>query len=520
MMNKFKIKNTKSIETIAAAYQQIIELGKRLLAESDLNRLLKVAMDSVIEISNAERGLIILFNETGSIQFQTARSLNKNDIEHPQFEISRTIIDKVNNSGSPINLQNALENPEFQKRKSVDDLKILSVVCLPLKHIQNIFGVVYLDNRSVAGIFDQKTFIFIQEFTNFISLAAFSALERKRLFNRINKLESELRIKYDFESIIGQHPKMLEILQLISQVADTDATVLIQGESGTGKELIARALHFNSSRKEKAFIPVNCAALPEQLLESELFGHVRGAFTGAIKDKAGWFERADEGTIFLDEVNDMSPALQARLLRILQTGDYSRVGTTEIRKCDVRVVAATCKPLLNLVRSGKFREELYYRLNVVDIVLPPLRERKSDIPLLIQHFLKIYKAKHRKPDLKTSPEAENILLNYDFPGNIRELENIIQRAIILATGSIIEPGHIPTNILKNGSDKVSSVNLPQAKRRTTEKVEKEIITTCLYYTSGHISKAAELAGVDRSNFHKLVKKYAIDPDQFKGTEKK
>lgn len=519
-MNKSKIKNKKSIESATTAYQQLLELGKRLLTEANINRLLKIAMDAVIEISNAERGLIILFDETGSIQVQTARSLDKKDIEHPQFEISRTIIDKVKNSGSPINLQNALKNPEFQKKKSVDDLKILSIVCLPLKHNQSIFGVVYLDNRSVAGIFKPETYIFIQEFTNFISLAAFSALERKQLFNRINKLESELRIKYDFESIIGQHPKMLEILQLISQVADTDATVLIQGESGTGKELIARALHFNSSRKEKAFIPVNCAALPEQLLESELFGHVRGAFTGAIKDKAGWFERADEGTIFLDEVNDMSPALQARLLRILQTGDYSRVGTTEIQKCDVRVVAATCKPLHELVKSGKFREELFYRLNVVDICLPPLRERKSDIPLLIQHFLKIYTVKNKKPDLKISPEAESMLLNYDFPGNIRELENIIQRAIILATGSAIEQNHLPANIFRDGSDKISAVNLPQAKRHTTEKVEKEIITTCLYYTSGHISKAAELAGVDRSNFHKLVKKYAIDPDQFKGTEKK
>ncbi|MCI0494140.1 sigma 54-interacting transcriptional regulator [candidate division KSB1 bacterium] len=514
-MNKPKTKNNKSIECIPAAYQQLIELGKRLLTESDINRLLTMAMDAAIEISRAERGLIILFNENSSIQFQTARSLNKEDIEHPQFEISRSIIDKVRNHGSPINLQNALVDPEFQKRKSVDELKILSVVCLPLKHNQKIFGVVYLDNRSVPGIFDQETYLFVNEFANFISLAAHCALERKRLINRINVLESELRIKYDFKSIIGQHPKMLEILQLISQVADTDATVLIQGESGTGKELIARALHFNSRRKEKAFIPVNCAALPEQLLESELFGHIRGAFTGAIKDKAGWFERADEGTIFLDEVNDMSPALQARLLRILQTGDYSRVGATEIRKCDVRVVAATCKPLRELVKSGTFREELFYRLNVVDICLPPLRERKSDILLLVQHFLKIYANKNGKPYLKLSPEIENLLLNYDFPGNIRELENIIQRAVIFATGSMIEPQHIPLNIKNNGQERILSTNLQQARRQAIETAEKEIITNYLNYASGHISKAAKLADVDVSNFHKLIKKYDIDPHQFK-----
>ena len=514
-MNKFKINNWKSIESHTSAYQQLIDLGKRLLTEADINRLLKVAMDSVIEISRAERGIIILFDERGCIQFQTARSLDKEDIEHPQFEVSRTIIDKVRNNGSPINLQNALNDPEFQKRKSVDDLKILSVVCLPLIQNQNIFGVVYLDNRTVAGIFEPKTYFFIQEFTNFISLAAHSSLERKRLVNRINKLESELRIKYDFDSIIGQHPKMLEILQLICQVADTDATVLIQGESGTGKELIARALHYNSSRKDKAFIPVNCAALPEQLLESELFGHVRGAFTGAIRNKPGWFERADRGTIFLDEVNDMSPALQSRLLRILQTGDYSRVGATDIRKCDVRVVAATCKFLKELVTLGKFREELFYRLNVVDINLPPLRERKSDIPLLIQHFLKIFTTKHSKDSLKLSPEAESLLISYDFPGNVRELENVIQRAVIFATGSTIEPQHVPINIKRNRLNKIIPTTLPEARRYAIETAEKEIINNCLKSASGHISKAAKLAGVDVSNFHKLMKKYAIDPNQFK-----
>ncbi len=514
-MNQSKIEAHQSGASQAAAYQQLIELGKRLLTESDINRLLATAIDAAIEISHAQRGLIILFDANGDRLFQTARNLQKADLEQPQFEISHTIIEKVRIDGKPINLQNARDDPEFQKRKSIADLNILSVVCLPLKDHTKIFGVVYLDNRSVAGIFDSETFTFVTEFTNFISLAAHCALERKQLFNRIHSLESALRIKYDFGSIVGQHPAMLEILQLISRVADTDATVLIQGESGTGKELIARALHFNSRRKDKVFIPVNCGALPEQLLESELFGHVRGAFTGAIKDKAGWFECANNGTIFLDEVNDMSPALQARLLRILQTGEYSRVGTTDIQKCDVRVVAASCKHLQAMIKAGKFREELYYRLNVVDLYLPPLRERKSDIPLLMQHFLKIYTVKHGKPELKLSPEVESLLMHYDYPGNIRELENIIQRAVILATGPVISAANLPVTIFQIETNDIPTTNLSEGRRLAIEKSEKEIVTNCLRAAAGHISKAAKLAQVDVSNFHKLIRKYGIDPHPFK-----
>ena len=305
-----------------AIYKQLFEFGKRLLTENDINKLLSLSMDMAIEISGAERGWIILCNEANQdIRFQTARNLQKTDIENPEFETSRTIIDKVRTQGKPVCLQNALDDSAFKGSKSIESLKVLSVICLPLIRDNRIFGVVYLDNRKITGVFKQDIFDFIQEFTNFVATAAFSALERTELQNQISDLEKELRDKYRFDSIIGQHPKILEVLQMVSQVADTEATVLIQGESGTGKELIARALHHNSSRRDKPFIAVNCAALPEQLLESELFGHVKGAFTGAVKDRPGWFEKADCSTIFLDEINDMSSALQARLLRVLQTGD-------------------------------------------------------------------------------------------------------------------------------------------------------------------------------------------------------
>lgn len=331
-------------------------------------------------------------------------------------------------------------------------------------------------------------------------------------------LEQELRSRYRFEFIVGHHPGMVKNFKLVSQIADTDATVLILGESGTGKELIARALHYNSRRQSNPFVTINCGALPESLLESELFGHVRGAFTGAIKDKPGWFESANGGTIFLDEVSEMSPALQVKLLRILQTGDYSRVGSTQNHKCDVRFIAATNKDLLELVHEAKFREDLYFRLNVIDIELPPLRERNSDIPLLIQHFIKLYSTKYGKVDLEISIETQGLLLSYNFPGNVRELENIIQRCVALAENHIIKPDHLPSSFNGRGNHMhpaETSSCFKAAKQCVVQKFEIEYITGCLQASNGHISDAAKSAGIDVKNFYEKMKKYGIDAHSFR-----
>jgi transcriptional regulator with PAS, ATPase and Fis domain len=331
-------------------------------------------------------------------------------------------------------------------------------------------------------------------------------------------VEAKLLSQYHFESIVGHHPKIVEILQLVAQVADTDATVLIQGESGTGKELIARALHENSRRRNKPFVPINCAAIPEHLLESELFGHVRGAFTDATKDGVGWFERADGGTIFLDEVNDMSPALQIGLLRILQTGEYARIGSTKLRYCDVRVIAATSRDLRTLVKEGTFREEVFYRLNIIDIWLPPLRDRKCDIPLLAQHFLNTYGTHYGKPHVRLSEEAETLLLAYDFPGNVRELENMMQRAVILADDSVIAPCHLPADVFRRNTvieSKTHYSTFQAAKERAVERFEREYIVDCLRTTQGNISRAAKSAGIHVTNLHAKMKKYRITAYSFK-----
>ena len=497
---------------------QLLHLAKRVLAESEVSDVLNVAMDQLLEISNAERGMIILFDKLGNAIFETARNLDKKDVKNPEFEVSRTIIDKVKTNRRPLCFRNALEEPLIQKSKSTIRLQILSVICLPLAHDGDPFGVVYLDNRSVRGIFTPQIFDLVGSFADFISLSAYNALERREQEQRILHLELDLRSKYQFNAIISHNPKMMEILRLVSQVANSEATVTINGESGTGKELIARAIHFNSSRSAKPFIPINCGALPESLLESELFGHVQGAFTGAISGKAGWFETANGGTIFLDEVSEMTPALQVKFLRVLQTGEYSRVGNREIRQADVRVLTATNQNLLQLVNEGKFRKDLYYRLNVIEIELPPLRDRKDDILVLAKHFIDFYGKKCAKNNLRLSREAEACLLAFDYPGNIRELENAIQRAVTLAEGHIITPQHLPASMVQtscnNGKLKKFST-LTEAKRFAAEQAEREFVTDCLRAVKGGVRKAAKMAGIDASNFHKIMKKHRIDPTAFK-----
>lgn len=499
-------------------YKKIIKIGKQLIAKSDLDEILRSAMDMAIELSGAERGLIALFENEKNIQFEVARNLKKQDIKNPEFEISRTIIDTVFESKENLYLRNALETPQFNKSGSIFRLKILSVICLPLIHESELFGVIYLDNRSALGVFTEEISAFVKEFADFISLAAHNALERRKIKNKLDELEHKLHGKYIFDSIITNDPQMLRILDEVAKIAETDATVLIQGESGTGKELIAKALHFNSLRKDKPFIPINCAAIPDTLLESELFGYVKGAFTGANSDKKGKFAQANGGTIFLDEISELPLSLQPKLLRILQNGEYSPLGSSEILYCDFRIITATNKNLKKLVEENKFREDVYYRLNIIDIFLPPLRERKSDILTLAQHFLKTFGEKYEKTGLRISIEAETWLKQYAFPGNIRELENIIHHAVILCNDDLILPAHLPENIVKNHSTKNEWTNkkdFKSEKQKIVEQFEREYLRTCLKDTRGNITKAAKIAEIQYVSFYDKIKKYGIEPYKYK-----
>ncbi len=339
------------------------------------------------------------------------------------------------------------------------------------------------------------------------------AIEYYELKRENLNLKEEIKQRYSFEKIIGKSKPMLEIFEMIKMVADTDSSILVLGESGTGKELIAKAIHYNSSRKHAPFIPVNCGAIPGELLESELFGYDKGAFTGAVASRQGRFERADSGTIFLDEIAEMALHLQVKLLRVIQEREFERVGGNRTIHVDVRIIAATNRNLEDAVEKKIFREDLYYRLNVIPIVVPPLRDRKEDIPLLVDHFLKLMSKKKKRNIKGVSDEAVEVLTNYPWPGNIRELENIIERVVILKQDDApITPHDLPFNIRNVKSSRSLSFEIPKNGIKLThvvEELEKEFIAKALDKTGGVKSKAAELLGINRTTLIEKMKKKGL-----------
>lgn len=334
------------------------------------------------------------------------------------------------------------------------------------------------------------------------------ALDYQATVKENRTLKKELQQKYRFENIIGTSPSMQGIYNLIAKVANTDSTILIQGESGTGKELVARALHFNSNRQHRPFVAINCSALPENLLESELFGHKKGAFTGAVADKEGLFEEANEGTIFLDEINSMQQPLQTKLLRVLQERQIRRVGDTKSIAINVRVVAATNQPLEDLIKEGTFREDLYYRLAVIPVELPSLRERLEDVPLLVQHFLRKQAAHSGTDPLKIEPKAVDALSRYGWPGNVRELENAIERACALCEDNVIRPEDLPPQILRasaeaGGHDSVTP-DLGQKLDDFVKQQERTYIEQTLNFCSGSREKTAAMLGVSMATLYRKL----------------
>ena len=331
-----------------------------------------------------------------------------------------------------------------------------------------------------------------------------------RLGEENRELKEQLREKFKVNFIVSASRQMEEALNLAGRVSQSSATVLILGESGTGKELIARAIHYSSPRADKPFVKVNCAALPENLLESELFGHEKGAFTGAVARRVGRFELADQGSIFLDEIGDLSPTLQMKLLRVLQEKEFERVGSNQTIRSDVRVIAATNRNLEEAIQKGTFREDLYYRLNVVTVSLPPLRERKEDIPLLVEHFLKKYSTENKKKVTSLSKEARDLLMRYDFPGNVRELENIVERAVVLCRGEALTTQDLPLNLREGKAEAILEKDrggrtLPD----TLDEIESQLIRKALEGSGGVQTKAAEELGISERVLRYKMKKYGI-----------
>ncbi|OJT21997.1 Fis family transcriptional regulator [Archangium sp. Cb G35] len=417
--------------------RRLTAFSERLLGSSSRDELLESVLDEAIEVTRADKGFLIL-RENGELAVKVARNLSRENIEDATARVSDSIIEKVVRSRKPLILSDALDDPEFKSSKSVVNLKLLSVMCVPLVRNDELFGVLYVGNDRLVNRFEPKSLDMLTIF----AAQALLLIQNALLVNDLKLDNTELRKRLDdthYGEIVGACQGMLDVYRRIDKIAPTDISVLITGETGTGKELIAREIHRHSPRSKGPFITINCGAIPENLLESELFGHVRGAFTGAVNTKVGKFQAAIGGTLFLDEIGEMPLQLQVKLLRALQEKVVYKVGDHRGEPVDIRVVAATNRVLEEEVRKGTFREDLYYRLNVVTLKLPPLRERGEDLFVLGKYFLQKYSKEFNSKAKGFSPSATVAMKKYGWPGNIRELENRIKKAVVLADKPLLGP---------------------------------------------------------------------------------
>jgi Nif-specific regulatory protein len=500
-LDKKERKITSLKETLRTRDYQlgIIKKGS-MIAVSPLKvkEVLKSILDLVTKAMKTEIGSIMLVDKSSNQLFiEVAKGLEGEIVENTRVNIGENISGWVAKTGEPLLVHDIEEDPRF-KEKYAFRYKTKSLISVPLKVKDEIIGVLNINNKMTKEEFGEKDLIMLSALTNQIA----AVLENSRLFEEVRDLRESFRAE---DTIVSESPVMKETLKTVGRVARANSTVLLRGESGSGKELIARFIHYNSSRRHKPFVCVNCTALPENLLESELFGHEKGAFTGADSKKLGRFELADGGTVFLDEIGETSTTLQLKLLRVLQEREFERVGGTETVKVNVRILAATNKNLEEAIKKMAFREDLYYRLNVVTLFLAPLRERKEDIPLLSKYFLRIYNQRMSKRVSEISPQTMDLLLKYPWPGNVRELRNIIERALVLGSKDRILPEHLPLEV-----QMVEKKSYPQAQKNLPlREMEKQHITEVLQAVKGNKTKAASLLGIDRSTLYEKIKAYNI-----------
>jgi len=489
--------NSKDITSLKKDRQRLMllyEFAKAVNSHlEDQAGLLDEIMQAVLKCLPAERGFIALVDEgTRELSCELVRD-NTAGSGSDKLEVSRTIIHKVLKEGMSVLAMNAQDDTQFHKAKSIREYNIRSAICAPLLFQDEVLGIIYLDNRTSAGSFDEDDMMFLTALCHQAGIALGNARLHRKVIQEKTWLETTLKPKY---RILGDSEKMKRVLETIKKAAPTDITVLIQGETGTGKELVAKAIHVLSRRRERPFIPVNCAAIPKELIESELFGHEKGAFTGATGSREGKFQLAHGGTIFLDEIGDMSLDLQAKVLRVLEEKEVQRVGGRKTIPVDVRIIAATNKDLGKAVEQGAFRDDLYYRLNVLSITLPPLKDRKEDILPLAEHFI------DGRVE-KISPQARKLLETYDWPGNVRELKNCIDRAVVLGNGKAIQPEDLP-HALRKGRDTIP------APLESLDHIEEDHILRVLRYTNWNKSDAARVLGITRQTLDNKIKKYGIN----------
>ncbi len=495
------------------------EINQVVSRSLNLKESLNATLHILLEKARIKAGAILLMDEQAHVLRMEAFIGYDVDPARVKYRLGEGLTGRVAETKAPIVVPRVSKEPLFLNQlKGWNPKKDreLSFLGLPIISDYQLLGVldVLINYKASRDLNTTLKFykLVASALVQPIRLSKILQLERQNLLSEKARLDAQLKNEFNLSNIVGNSHSMQEVFEKVAQVARADTTVLIRGESGTGKELIAQAIHYNSLRSHKPFVRVNCAAIPETLIESEFFGHEKGAFTGAVARKKGKFELADGGTIFLDEIGELSPMTQVKLLRVLQEQEFERVGGNETIKVDVRVIAATNANLEKLIEQGKFREDLYYRLNVFSIFLPPLRERKTDILLLADHFLLKYNRKHGKAIRRISTPAIDMLMRYHWPGNVRELENCMERAVLVCENQVIHGYHLPPTLqTAESSNTVPRVSLQAA----VENYEKELIIDALKSTRGIVAKAARLLDSTERIVNYKIKKYGIDVKRFK-----
>jgi transcriptional regulator with GAF, ATPase, and Fis domain len=483
---------------VARNLNALLKISRIVHAIRDLDDLQGQLLDLIFEVVPAGRGAILLADRH-SLEFNSTFARMRQAGQAQLVKVSRTVARQVLEQGIAMLGSDVSSSSELREVESLAASQVRSLLCVPLTVFQRVIGCIYLDSDSLSNRLNEEH---LQLVTAIAGISAV-ALENARRLHWLEVENERLTVEVSQErSLLGEGARMKEVYQFLKRVAPTDSTVLIEGESGTGKELAARALHRNSPRAGKPFVAINCSAIPETLLESDLFGHERGAFTGAASLKKGRLEVADGGVVFLDEIGELALPLQVKLLRVLQEREFERVGGTHPIKVDIRLIAATNSNLEQAMREGRFRQDLYYRLAVLKITMPTLRDRKDDIPMLVRHFVQKYAKRCKAKARPVSREALACMVNYDWPGNVRELENAIERALVLGASDMILPEDLPETLL----ERAPSPEMTEAKYHVALKeLKKQLILDAVGQTQGSYAEAARILGVHPNYLHRLIR---------------
>jgi Nif-specific regulatory protein len=495
----------------------LLEVSQALSGTLNMRSALHRVLEILAKHHGSVRGLVTMLHDNGELHVEASDGIDAPS-HSVRYRLGEGIIGRVVESGRPIVVPRVSREPEFLNRASKRpelQKEELSFVCVPILLNRRAVGALAVDLKFKPDRDFDRHVKFLGIVTSSIAQAIkiqrLVDEDKKKLVDENTHLRQELKERYDFSSIIGSSGPVRQMYEQMAQVAPTNTTVLIRGESGTGKEMVAHAIHYNSPRANKPFVKVSCAALPDSLIESELFGYERGAFTGAEQRKKGRFELAEGGTLFLDEIGDINLGTQVKLLRVLQEREFERLGSTETIKVNVRLIAATNKDLEKAIAAQTFREDLYFRLNVFTIFVPPLRERKADLLQLVDHFLEKFSREHHKSIKRISTPAIDMLMSYHWPGNVRELENTLERAVLMCDGQVIHGHHLPPSLqTAEASNTVTRVSLSDA----VAGFEKDLIQDALKTTRGNRAKAARLLDTTERVLNYKVKKYAVDVKRF------